>query len=328
MNSSLRGTSVSPATTGPKYALNYSEAAADLARRGEITVDLWKCPAWPEQIAAAQTLGDVYVHFPLRVGTGTGVTINTETDAPVDWDAFEQMRESTGSPCLNVHLGPQPRDFPTMSIESTAPADIRTLTDALVRDVSIVVERFGPDLVVSENVFGDEGIHVRAAIVPDVICEVVETTGCGLLLDLSHAHLAAEELGMAPEAYVEALPVNHLRELHVTGIQAFDDRWAAYAGTAGMNAELLENLSGRRIDHLPMTAKDWRFLAWALERIQCGAWGTPKLVAFEYGGLGNFFKPTTIEEALRLQVPRMYTMVHDGGDPWADEGGSIERFWL
>jgi uncharacterized protein (UPF0276 family) len=309
------------------YALNYSAEAAELIRRGAIEVDLIKCAAWPDMIASARALGPVYVHFPLRVGMGIGGAINSETESAPDWDAIERMVTETSTAWVNVHFGPYPEDHPDVPAESTAPADVEQLTASLIRDVEAITARFGPERVVGENIFGAQGMHPRAATLPDVVRKVIETTGCGLLLDLSHARLAAEELGMSSKAYIEALPVDRIREIHVTGIQHFDEPWVAHAQAAGIDAETLMDIQGRKIDHLPMVADDWTFLSWALTRIRAGAWRKPEILAFEYGGLGDFFRSTTVDEALAVQVPRMYRWVKGGDDLCTIGGGPHEPFW-
>ncbi|MGC9346798.1 MAG: DUF692 family multinuclear iron-containing protein [Anaerolineae bacterium] len=309
------------------YALNYSAAAAELIRRGAIEIDLFKCAAWPDMIASAQALGRVYIHFPLRVGMGTGDALNTETNSAPDWNAIERMLAETSTPWINVHLGPRPEDHPAISVGSTAPADVEQLTESLIRDVAAVVDRFGADRVLGENIFGAEGMHPRAAVLPNVVREVVETTGCGFLLDLSHARLAAEELDMAPKAYIEALPVDRIKEIHVTGIQRFGEQWVARAQAMGMDKDTLRHLKGRRIDHLPMTSEDWSFMRWSLAQTRDGVWQAPDIVAFEYGGIGDFFRSTTVEEALVVQVPRMYDLVKSEAALWVTQGGVPEPFW-
>jgi len=297
-----------------ELAVNYSTAVADLVERGLATVDRYKCPAWPDLI---EELTDdrsgvphpLYIHFPLRVGMGTGVPINTETGEAPDWAQFEELRAKTGTPWFSAHMGAQPEDHPEL-VDRPWKDQVRVITEALIRDIEPLVERFGADHVVGENIFEYFGMHLRAAVMPDVLCTVVETTGCGLLLDLSHARLAARDLGVDPREYVDALPVSHLREVHVTGIQTFSDVWVARLRDAGIDPDYVASLQGRWIDHLPMTDDDWAFLDWALNRIRDGAWRQPEIIAFEYGGVGPEFFALTVPEILAEQVPRLYEMVH------------------
>lgn len=290
-------------------AVNYSAAVADLVNRGEAKLELYKCPAWPDLVTRINGGGPVYVHFPLRVGMGTGVPINTETGYEPDWDAFESLLTKTGTPWVSAHMGPTPADHPGLT-DAPWETQVTVVTEALIRDLQTWVDRYGAGRVVGENIFEYYGMHLRATVIPEVLTEVIETVGCGLLLDLSHARIAARDLGMDAKAYVEALPVAHLREVHITGIQRFDERWVRLAKAGGVPAETIERRKGRMIDHLPMTDADWAFFDWALSRIRDGAWQTPEIVAYEYGGVGRDFEAVTLREELAAQVPRLYAMVH------------------
>jgi len=291
-------------------AVNYSAAMADLVARGLAEVDRYKCPAWPDLVS--KITGDVplYVHCPLRVGAGTGTPIDTEKNTSPDWGAMEAMLIATDTPWFSAHMGPQPDDHPDLS-GATWDTQVAVITEALIRDIQGMTDRFGPDRVVGENIFEYHGMHLRPAVLPEVLCDVVEATGCGLLLDLSHARLAARDLGVDPKAYIEALPLSHLREIHVTGIQRFDGRWVEMLERAAFPEEDIDRYRGELIDHLPMVDGDWDFLAWVLDRIRSGAWPEPEIIAYEYGGVGREFEAMTVQSELAAQVPRMYAMVHE-----------------
>lgn len=297
-----------------ELAVNYSAAIADLVDHDLAVVDQYKCPAWPDLIEdlTSDRTGKshpLHIHFPLRVGMGTGGPINTETNTAPDWSKFEGLRAKTNTPWVSAHMGAQPEDHPGLT-ERPWSEQITVITDALIRDIEPLVARFGPDHVVGENIFEYFGMHLRASVMPEVLCKVVETTGCGLLLDLSHARLAARDLGVDPRDYVDALPISRLREVHITGIQTFDDFWVTRLWNAGLDPDYIKKVEGQWIDHLPMTEDDWTFFDWALERIEDGAWREPEIIAFEYGGVGPWFEALTLREELEKQVPRLYEMVH------------------
>ena len=130
-----------------------------------------------------------------------------------------------------------------------------------------------------------------------------------MLLDISHARLAAHHLGMDAWDYIHALPVERIREIHVTGIQHFDARWVALLRRAGLDAGVIQGLVGRLVDHLPLTADDWAFAAQSLDHIRRGVWGQPWIVALEYGGVGPVWEAVTDMEVLREQIPRLYELV-------------------
>ncbi|MFN2189268.1 MAG: DUF692 family multinuclear iron-containing protein, partial [Candidatus Promineifilaceae bacterium] len=274
-------------------SVNYSRAAAALLENGLIEIDRFKCPAWPDAIAEARQFHEVYVHLPLRVGTGNGDATNTETGGMPDWGAIERMMLETDTPSVNLHLATLVDDFPDISIDSEEPQDKDLVSEALIKDVETVVRRFGSDRVVVENVYHGNAEHPRAVYLPDVISLVIEETRAGFLFDISHARLAADHLGVDSKEYMSTLPLTAIRELHVTGIQRFEGSLIDIAKRAGFDPELIEQYRGRKVDHLPMTQKDWDFLAWALNQISQGVWGEPWTVTFEYGGIGGQFAAIT-----------------------------------
>lgn len=260
-----------------QFALNYSEAAADLIRGGLIQVDLFKCPDWPDVIAEAGTLGPSYTHFPLKAGL--------PEPGPVDYDAIAGQLQASATPHVNVHLDPKIKP-------GVSPfACVNKAIDQTIEQVYRLVEHFGADRVVVENVpyWQSKTYHARLAALPEFVSSVVEETGCGLLLDLSHARIAACELGMNDEAYLDAMPVHRLKELHVTGLARVD---------------------GWLRDHMPMRESDWSAFEWAMERIRNNQWTEPRIVAFEYGGVGPTFAWRTDRGVLAEQVPNLYDMVH------------------
>lgn len=270
-----------------KLAINYSPEAEALAGRGAVDFDLFKCPPpWdpvvpehaPDLFARALAVRPVYLHFPLNAGDGSL--------GAADWEQVEEALAQTGTPFVNVHLLAPTRYFADMPPGTTAPAHVRRVLDALVRDVGVVAARFGPEQVIAENVVygGAGGKVLRPCVDPDVISEVVRQTGCGFLLDTAHARLSAAALGVGAQEYVARLPVARLAELHVTGARP-------------------ENKRGR--DSMPMGPEDWALAEWALGHIGAGAWGRPWAVALEYGGVGPIFAGRSEEGVIAEQLPRL-----------------------
>lgn len=260
-----------------KFALNYSPQAADLLRAGRIEIDLFKCPDWPDLIETAAAQRPVYVHFPLVAGQ--------RDIEPARLDEIGRLQGTTMTPCINTHLGARYEDL-------SDPADAGDAVAVMLRDMWPLIERFGAGGVMAENVPYPDIFLDKPAVVsePAVIRQVIEACDCGLLLDLAHARLSAESLNMDVLAYIEALPVERLRELHVTGVG--------------------ENREGFREDHLPMTPEDWDLFAWALEHIRAGRWPEPAIVACEYGGIGPMFDWRTDPDVIACDIPRMYAMLH------------------
>lgn len=262
---------------GVDFAVNYSPAATVLLQAGRIDVDLLKVPDWPELIREARAFRQVYVHFPLEAGNA----------APMpDLEAVARLREETGTAFVNLHAAPSGERFPAMEVTTTSAADRLAVTRALVEDVTLACERFGADNVILENLIyrGPDRSLPRPGVEGAVLRDVVEETGCGFLLDLSHARISAGYLGMAPWEYLDTMPVERLRELHVTGIAIVE---------------------GRPQDHLELDEADWEAFDGALQRIAAGRWRAPEVVAFEYGGVRPVFEWRSDPRVLEEQVPRL-----------------------
>ncbi len=292
-----------------QLAVQYSRAAADLLDVGRIDIDRFKCPAWQDLIATVREAYPVYVHFPLKVGLGIGDAIDAETNQTANWRRVEALLSRTDTPFVNVHLAPTARDHPDIPVDTAAVVHVERLTACLIRDVRAVVQRFGPERVIVENDHDNGGQHLRPAFLPEVIRHMVEETGCDLLLDVSHARLAAHALGMDARAYLHALPLGRVREIHLTGIQPFGDRWIDALRRANIDEDVIRRFAGRLMDHLPLTETDWEFTAWALEQIRRGVWGQPWIVALEYGGVGPLWEAVTDAEVLVDQVPRLRDLI-------------------
>jgi uncharacterized protein (UPF0276 family) len=292
-----------------ELAVNYSLPAAELLREERIRFDRFKCPAWPDLVATAGRDCPTYVHFPLGLGAGSRGAIDVETGQPADWAQVETLMAQTGTPLVNLHLTLTVKDYPDIPIDTRDPTHVEMLTGRLIEGVRTVVERFGPERVIVENVHHGRGRHLLPPFLPQTICRVVEETGCGFLFDLSHACLAAQDLGVDVYEYVGALPVERIREIHISGIQRFEGRWVELVRQAGLDDGLIQRYAGWVMDHLPMTGADWAFFEWAMGQVHSGAWARPWVVTFEYGGVSPPWEAITDADALAEQVPRLRAMV-------------------
>ena len=51
----------------------------------------------------------------------------------------------------------------------------------------------------------------------DFLTEIIARTSCGLLLDVNNVFISATNLGLSPQGYIDALPTDHVGEIHVGG---------------------------------------------------------------------------------------------------------------
>ncbi len=292
-----------------QLAINYSKPLAVLVETEQVHIDLFKCPAWPDLVTKALNVRPAYVHFPLRVGAGRGEVMDTETKQPIQWDKIEKLLTQTKTPLVNVHLLQEATSFPQIPRESDDPAHIEMLIEAFLRDLDVVIRRFGRDMVIAENIHHGYGQNMAPSIFPEVICRVVEEAGCGFLLDISHARLAAQHLQVDAKTYINALPVQHIREIHLTGMQYFTGKWVERMEKAGVDTAVYQPYIGKFMDHLPMIEADWAFLDWAIRQIQSGVWREPWVLGFEVGGVGFPWEVIADKQILLEQAPRLYAAV-------------------
>lgn len=52
---------------------------------------------------------------------------------------------------------------------------------------------------------------------PDFLHQIVQKTDCGLLLDVNNVFVSATNLGFSPQDYIDAFPLDHVREIHLGG---------------------------------------------------------------------------------------------------------------
>ncbi len=255
-----------------QLAVNYSPETEALKLEGTVAPDLYKLPDWPDLVTQVAAASPCYVHFSLVAGM-------SEPFAP-DWPLIDALRTQTGTAKVNLHLE-APHD-----LDRSSPRQVAAVLAKAEADVYQVVRRYGGEQVVLENVpiSGEKDYFKLPIVRPEAIRQVVEGSGCGLLLDLAHARLAASELGMAEREYISALPVECLGELHITGVNAHE---------------------GVLVDHMPMEPADWDLLDWALEQIRLGKWKKPEIAAFEYGGLGAPFRWRSKRSVLARQLPEL-----------------------
>lgn len=259
-----------------KLAVNYSAPLRRLLEEKAVQVDLIKCPDWEGMIAEAEQLGEVTIHFGLKAGMGV--------THKVDFSRIKALSARTQTPHVNTHLV-TPEDFKPNDRQA-----LESINQLWREEITLMVDQFGKESVALEQFpYTDATPNILPAADSEIFSQVILDTDCRLLLDLAHAKITSESLDIDVKDYIRALPLDRLVELHVTGIQPHN---------------------GILTDHFQMEPQDWDLLEWALGQIKAGNWREPKVVAFEYGGIGETFVWRTEYDFLKDQIPRLYELVH------------------
>jgi uncharacterized protein (UPF0276 family) len=259
-----------------KFAVNYSSPLIRLLNEGLIQVDLIKCPDWQGMLQEAQQFGPITIHFDLDVGLGH--TFN------VDLDRIVRLEEETDTPHINTHL------VTPKTLNPNIHAEVKAINSLWHDELHLMVEKFGSKSIALEHYpYTENTPFLLPAVDSASFSKVVQDVDCMLLLDLAHARITAASFKMDVKTYIQSLPLDKLAEVHVTGIRKH---------------------GGILTDHFELSEEDWALFEWALGEIQTGNWPEPAIIAFEYGGVGSTFVWRTKFDVLRLQVPKLYELIH------------------
>lgn len=114
---------------------------------------------------------------------------------------------------------------------------------------------------------------------PEMIAEICDEAGVGLLLDLAHLKVSAWYRGESELEYLKRLPLHLVKEIHVSGPRKTD--------------------SGYYDVHQNMREEDFEFLESVLSLTN------PCIVTLEYGGEGEDYKDSSDIKLLQSQLTRL-----------------------
>lgn len=232
-----------------QISMNLSHALVDLVQKGVVPLDaievVDKVPVERIRQAQAQLPG-----FPFHLHAGR---------AGLEWFLQKKLARHLEvcpqTPVISVHLVPLPFAITWLAMKAKVYLP-QPPTQMLVRNYIKKVKRLKASQslpVILENI---AVLHPKKYLMetnPMVINRILEETGCDLLLDLSHARIAAQVLGMAVEDYVNLLPLEKVVQVHVSGVRERD---------------------GRLYDaHQSLQEEDYALLEWALTKVR-PAWLT------------------------------------------------------
>lgn len=186
---------------------------------------------------------------------------NLRPDGPQSKEVFTTLCERqrrTGSPWLSAHLDHHTDEEIRAVLHDGVrppPYDPEEAVE-LVREGARALQAQLPVPLLLENLPHWPLAEPDLAVTPDFIRRVLKGSAHGFLIDLPHACVTADVLGMPVEVYLEALPLDKVVEVHVSGPR---------------------QRNGRLADaHEPLREADYALLQWVLQRT------APKAVTLEY----------------------------------------------
>jgi len=203
----------------PLLGANGTEAMAALLAAGEEPpVDYMKVGPF----MGMEAIGALSQAYPLMLHLDD--TLSAHTPLPEDQVArLQDLVRLTGTPWTSEHLG-----FGVAEITLDESLQVQALSLGLSREVAqanivrnaSALRAALPVSLLLENVPLYPNVVHRHITRPAFMGEVLSSSRCDMLLDLAHARVTASLLGMTPEAYLEALPLERVREIHLSGPRA------------------------------------------------------------------------------------------------------------
>lgn len=236
-----------------KISANHSEALLAQLRAAALRIDAIE---WVDNLSPA-TIGQARAEFPsLPFHFHPGRMRFTKAGHA---HLNEYLALCPQSPYISIHLAPLPT-YVTKSalrrgIMLPAPGTDFML-ERFIRQVRQLQQQCNRPVIL-ENMPTLHPTRYRFESEPAQIRRVLDESGCGLLLDLAHARIAAEARAEDVRVYLSALPLKKTVQIHMAGVRRQPD--------------------GRLYDaHEALTEEDYRLLEWTLERVQ------PEWLTLEY----------------------------------------------
>lgn len=163
-------------------------------------------------------ISQVCERYPL-VGHGVGLSIGS-TD-PLDFDYLKKIKaflDSIKSPWYSDHLCFSSVDH--MNINELTPLPFTSEVIANVVERVRVVQDYIERPFLLENITRYMTVSDREMSEAEFITEILERSGCGLLLDITNVWINGINLKFDPMDFIKSLPLSRIGQLHLSGWQA------------------------------------------------------------------------------------------------------------
>lgn len=239
----------------PKLSASYSGALHALIEGDAVSIDAVEFGPWfsPKQITAIRKkLPELEFYFH---GSNLFSDLRFRRLRVM---RFRRYLECTQSKWLSIHIELLPRLIFTLSNKFNLhlpPPDPERAQDWFISAVETIKQHFEVPIIL-ENLASLPAKKYHYAAKPANIKAIVATTQSGFLLDIAHARLAADYQGRDVLDFISSLPLNHIKQIHVSGIRRRDEYfWDA---------------------HEEMGEEDYAILKWVLQRAK------PDVITLEY----------------------------------------------
>lgn len=232
----------------PLIALHLSPVARRLLAAAPATVEAIKLGPWAgrDEIAALAQERPLLLH-------SLGLILSADAPEPRGgWAAADDLIRLTRTPWVSEHLGFAAREVAirwsagTVTVDASGPLTAEAARERITRNLVALRERLSVP-VLAENLDYVPNPAYAHVTRPEFVRAVIEDAGVGLLLDVAHARIAADWLGLSSRDYLARLPLDRAVEWHVNGPRPRPDGrlWDAHASLLEEDLELLAWLRPR-----------------------------------------------------------------------------------
>ena len=187
-----------------------------------------------------------------------------------DWQLMNNVIERYDNDALVVHFSVYEKDMIGRSTPREVLEDgIRSFINGSNRP--LMIENM------DHNPMYNRLCTLKESVEPAYITEICEKFDLPFLLDTAHASVSAWHLGMDIYDYMDGLPLDRVKEVHLIGSQLTEDQ-------------------GLKDTHTVLEDRDYQLMDWLMARMK------PEIITLEYGWPGNDFKWRTDEGAIYEQL--------------------------
>ncbi len=236
-----------------KVGVPAAPAAVSLAKAGKLDVDymVYYAQRGVDKLRPIADLKPIFIH-----DLPEPFWLNYENPfLPEVMDAERQMLDIAQCPWLSTGIGAsaepqQHRGGPYREGDDKDLQSRETVINNIVKHGKRLKEWLGDMPLLLENFNYHKTNAYEYICEPEVVHHILDTIGCGMLLDMAHARISAHNMGWpSAEAYYEALPLDKVKEIHIT--------------RPGWMGEQMVDL------HQPLQPDDLPLLGWTLDRTPC-----------------------------------------------------------
>lgn len=194
--------------------VNYSEEVKSLLEEGKIDfIDYLKLFSVNGDLSPFDwCIQNRKVMFHGFVGKGGSSIVEKEFLEDRDFNLQDDYFKRSGTPYISMHISIGKERDHMLTAD-----DEEILIETVKDNLKVLRKKYDYDILL-ENVPvkpGDENVFLISR--PEFITRVIRETNTYFLLDVAHARAAADTLGIDIYDYINALPLEKLREVHLSG---------------------------------------------------------------------------------------------------------------